>query len=193
MVPSDIVYPYKFIKSSSSSGVIGVDIGKVKSDWLKSKINRSKSIKPSPKYGVTLSLNFKGFNLPDTMDYSKWGTIIFQSDLFAEVKKLSSKFSYHINILEKSLLVTLKYKDKVILEFTDEQIEKGKLNSFIRKIKNRAPPLALFGLKPTRAKVARLREKGNLSCLQLPLLVVAVGWKPTQEEQRLQGYEKRVA
>jgi hypothetical protein len=131
MVPSNIVYTYKFIKSSS---VLVLD--KVNSDLQKSKFNRSKSIKASPNYGVNRSLKFKGFNLPDTMDYSKWGTIIFQSDLFAEVKKLTSKFSYHINILEKSLLVTLKFKDKVILEFTDEQIEKGKLNSFIRKIKN---------------------------------------------------------
>jgi len=141
IVPSNIVYTYKFIKSSS---VLGLDKDKVKvnSDLQKSKFNRSNSIitmtmvKSSPKYSFNRSLNFKGFNLPDTMDYSKWGTIIFQSDLFAEVKKLTSKFSYHINILDKSLLVTLKYKDKIILEFTDEQIEKGKLNSFIRKIKN---------------------------------------------------------
>jgi hypothetical protein len=118
--------------------VLGLDKDKVKvnSDLQKSKFNRSNSIKSSPKYSFNRSLNFKGFNLPDTMDYSKWTTIIFQSDLFAEVKKLTSKFSYHINILDKSLLVTLKYKDKIILEFTDEQIEKGKLNSFIRKIKN---------------------------------------------------------
>jgi hypothetical protein len=122
--------------------VLGLDKDKVNSDLQKSKFNRSKSIitmtkvKSSPKYSDNRSFNFKGFNLPDTMDYSKWGTIIFQSDLFAEVKKLTSKFSYHINILDKSLLVTLKYKDKIILEFTDEQIEKGKLNSFIRKIKN---------------------------------------------------------
>src|SRR5271154_4895846 len=70
------------------------------------------------------------------MDFSKCGKIIFHSDSFALVKKLNSKFNYHINILEKSLSVALKFKDKSILDFTDDQLEKGKLNSFIRKVKD---------------------------------------------------------
>ena len=70
------------------------------------------------------------------MDFSEWAKIIFQSDTKSLVRKLNSKFNFHIDILEKSLSVALNLKDKVILEFKDTIIEKGKLNSFIRKVKN---------------------------------------------------------
>ena len=64
----------------------------------KTKFNRDKSIDTLP------SIKFKGFNLPLTMDFTKWGNIISQSDTLAIVNKLNqggkvSKFNYHINIL----------------------------------------------------------------------------------------------
>ena len=121
---SHILYSYKLIESSSDSNSVG------KTSLTTSKLNRDKSINTIP------SIKFKGLNLPSTMDFSQWGKIIFHSDSFALVKKLNSKFNYHINIFEKSLSVALKFKDKSILDFMDEQIEKGKLNSFIRKVKD---------------------------------------------------------
>ena len=123
---SHILYSYKVLESSNESN--SVVIGKTSINT--SKFNRDKSINTIP------SINFKGLNLPSSMDFSQWGKIISQSDSFALVKKFKSKFHYHINILENSLSVALKFKDKSILDFTDEQIEKGKLNSFIRKVKD---------------------------------------------------------
>ena len=70
------------------------------------------------------------------MDFSKWGEVIFQKDTFALVSKINSKFKYHINIFDKYFNVSLKFKDKTILEFTDTILETGKLNSFTRKVKN---------------------------------------------------------
>jgi hypothetical protein len=116
--PSHIVFTYKIL--STDNEIIKT-----------SKLNRSKSIKDNTK-----TFNFKGYNLPCTMDFSNWGTLIFESDTFAQVKKLNSNSIYHINIFEKELKVNLKIKDKTILEFTDKILEKGKLNSFIRRIKN---------------------------------------------------------
>src|SRR5271156_660750 len=116
--PSHIVYTYKIIKDPSYNNKITT------------KINRSKLIKSSN------LIKFKGFNLPNTMDFSKWGKVIFHTDTFALVSKMNSKFKYHINIFDSYLSVFLKYKDKSILEFTDTIIEKGKLNSFTRKLKN---------------------------------------------------------
>jgi len=119
---SHIVYSYKIFDSSI--------VGPGDVSLTSSKFNRDKSINTIP------SIKFKGFNLTNTMDFSKWGKIIFHSDSVALVKKHNSKLNYHINILDKSFSVALKFKDKVILEFTDTLIEKGKLNSFIRKVKN---------------------------------------------------------
>jgi hypothetical protein len=68
------------------------------------------------------------------MDLTEWGIIINQTDSFAIVKKVNS--NYPINIYDAHLKVILKCHDRLILEFTDILIEKGKLNSFIRKIKN---------------------------------------------------------
>ena len=119
--PSHIIFTYKIIEQ---------DNGIIKT----SKINRSKSITDNTK-----TINFKGLNLPATMDFTKWGTIIFESDRFALVKKISSKSIYHINIFDRELKVDLKFKDKTILEFTDKILagaEKGNLNSFTRTIKN---------------------------------------------------------
>lgn len=116
--PSHIVFTYKII--SKDNEIIKT-----------SKLNRSKLIKDETK-----TFNFKGYNLPSTMDFSNWGTLIFESDTFAQIKKLNSNSVYNINILDKELKVNLKVKDKSILEFTDKILEKGKLNSFIRTIKN---------------------------------------------------------
>lgn len=93
------------------------------------------------------NFNFKGYSLPSTMDYSKWGELISECDTLVIVKKEKSSLIYHIQIsnTEPELRVEVKFKDKTILEFTDILLEKGKLNSFIRRIKKQeyifSPPL----------------------------------------------------
>nr|QWO71395.1 DNA polymerase [Termitomyces sp. K1Ag] len=116
--PSDIIFTYKILGKEPYGDLI-----------KKSKLNRMRSIKKNSNF------YFKGYNLPCTMDYSKWGKIISECDTFAIVKKVNSSLIYHIKITNRELRVEVKFKDKTILEFTDILLEKGKLNSFIRTIK----------------------------------------------------------
>jgi len=93
--PSHIVFTYKIIDNNNNI---------IKSN----KINRSITLKETIN-----TINFKGYNLPTTMDYLKWGHIISESNDFAIVKKYNSNSIYHINIniLEKeggAINVTLK-------------------------------------------------------------------------------------
>lgn len=113
--PSHIIFTYKIINNDLLT---------------ETKLNRSRSVKTVP------SFNFKGYNLPKTMDYSKWGLIISETTSFCIVKKQNSKLYYHINIYENYLSVDLNFKDKTIFKFTDTLIEKGKLDSFSRKFNN---------------------------------------------------------
>lgn len=96
---------------------------------IKPKINRTKLL-----YDNTI--NFKGYNLPNTMDYHKWGNIISESDNFVLIKKYYSKLFYYINVFDNYYNIQLKYKDKILVEFTDKILEKGKLDSLTRHIKN---------------------------------------------------------
>ena len=117
--PSYIVFTYKLIDSTN---VI------VK----KSKINRNINIQEDTKE----NLNFKGYNLPSTMDFTSWGRVLFMNNYYAEVKKYNSNTIYHIDISPLELKVTLKNKNYTLFEFTDRIIENGKLNSFRRIIRN---------------------------------------------------------
>ena len=115
--PSHIIFTYKIINNDLLTET-------------KSKLNRSRRVNIVP------SFNFKGFNLPKTMDYLNWGKIESESSSSYIIKKHNSKLYYHINIFENYLSIDLKIKDKIIFKFTDTLIEKGKLDSFIRKINN---------------------------------------------------------
>ena len=117
--PSYIVYTYKIINKNYSS----------KDNYIKRRLN-------NPTFSNNSNLNFKGYHLPNTMDFTEWGIIINQTDSFAKVKKVNSNSNYYINIYDDHLKVNLKLNDRILLEFTDILIEKDKLNSFIRKIKH---------------------------------------------------------
>jgi len=58
------------------------------------------------------------------------------SDTRAQVQKINSHSIYDIKILDRELKVTLKIKNRVLLEFRDCIIEKGKLGSFERILNN---------------------------------------------------------
>lgn len=115
--PSHIVFTYKVLEMNT---II-----------TKSKINKSKLIIDTKNL-----FNFKGYNLPATMDFTLWGSVINYSDRNVEVRKHNSNSIYHIELLDNELLVDLKMKNKTVLFFKDKMIEKGKLDSFIRRIKN---------------------------------------------------------
>nr|QWO71398.1 DNA polymerase [Termitomyces sp. T32] len=120
--PSDIIFTYKIQGKEPNGEVI-----------KESKLNRADSVKESKE---SSNFKFKGYSLPSTMDYSEWGEVISESDTSAIVKKAKSSLNYHIQISNTELKVEVKVKDKTILEFIDILLEKGKLNSFIRRIKN---------------------------------------------------------
>jgi hypothetical protein len=114
----EIIFTYKIIESNE-------DINKTKLSKPMIKIKENKPV-----------FNFGGFNLPSTMDITKWGDYVFKNDYKnAIVYKPQSKAIYHINLFDNYQKVELKLKDKVIIEFKDTMRDKNNLNSFIRDIK----------------------------------------------------------
>lgn len=115
--PNAIIFTYKLVNSGS----------------IKPRINRARNITETEE---SKTFSWKGHNLPRTMDFTQWGKVLFMSDTRAQVQKTNSHSIYDIEILDKELKVTLKIKDRVILEFRDIIIEKGKLGSFERILNN---------------------------------------------------------
>ena len=83
------------------------------------------------------SIYIGGFNLPRTMDLYEWGDVhFFPSEKEAIVYKYRSKGFYKIRILLYKYTVELFYKDKKVVEFTDELLNTGNLSEFKRTFKN---------------------------------------------------------
>jgi len=111
-----IIFSYKFIPLQSSIN--------------ESKISLPKEIKTKNKP----TFKFIGYNLPSTMDLTEWGTYHFTNDYTkATVYKSNSKASYHIFLYKNYQIVELKYKDALLLKFTDIMTDHNNLSSFIRK------------------------------------------------------------
>jgi hypothetical protein len=127
--PNSIVFTFQLL--SPDNGII-----------TSSKINRRKSQQSSN----IQTFNFKGWNLPNTMDYSEWGEIISESENLILVKKRNSNAIYNITLDSvgkqapkvriRVKLLLLRSPNRILLEFTDEILNNGNLNSFIRTIKN---------------------------------------------------------
>jgi len=112
---------------------------------LKSKIIKSKDSQiPKKEEKVT----FKGYNLPNTMDFTKWGHCTISKDYTsATVIKLNknhtkSKINYSIKIKELKIEVDYKIYNKVLFSFTDtlvinENFISKNLNYFKRTLKNK--------------------------------------------------------
>jgi hypothetical protein len=101
---------------------------------LNSNISKAKKSELTEKVKTT---HFKGVDLPNTMDFTMWGAIIFQSDTLAFVKKKGSNIFYNINIFEKHTNVEVKQDDRILIDFTDEMMNQSNLNSFKRTLKNK--------------------------------------------------------
>jgi hypothetical protein len=118
----EIVFSYK---------IIALDNDKISK---KSTIGTKKSLKQKIK-----TYQFKGYNLPNTMDYKFWGKIISITDNNIIIRKKGSKYIYNINIINNNPLtynVTLELANKdVFLTFIDIQNKNfDSLNYFTRYI-----------------------------------------------------------
>lgn len=96
-----------------------------------------KSVQP---LGITKklpSIQIAGFNLPRTMDITTWGDVHFlPGGNEALIFKYRSKGVYTVKINKHTLHVELKYKDKVVVKFTDILLNTGDLSEFKRRINN---------------------------------------------------------
>ena len=115
---SNIVFVYKIMPLDS--------------EIKKTKLSRAKVFKKDDKN----KFKFHGFNLPNTMDYTKWGKVISSNDNFVLVQRDNGKTFYHITIYDKYIVVKIIFKDKILLEFKDTVNNTGNLDSFTRNIKN---------------------------------------------------------
>jgi hypothetical protein len=100
---------------------------------IKSKISKISSSKKQTEIGT---FTFGGFKLPNTMDFTKWGNIIYSKGDDTIIQKDDSKEIY---IIIKNIafnLVQIKIKNKLILEFKDYIVEGNKPNTFIRIVKD---------------------------------------------------------
>jgi hypothetical protein len=110
-----IIYTYKIL----------FDTGPV----VKRRINRAPSLKPAASY------SFKGYDLPNTMDFTEWGIYYIDDDYkTAIVNKPNSKAKYYITLYEKHQTVQLKIGSKLLLAYKDIMSKSGDLNSFSRTI-----------------------------------------------------------
>lgn len=79
---------------------------------------------------------FKGYNLPCTMDITQWGNLIYLNDECSKalIYRAHSKAEYHVTLYFNYLISEIKYKDKTIIKFKDEMLDKTELKSFKRLI-----------------------------------------------------------
>jgi hypothetical protein len=100
----------------------------------------SKLLKPKrDKYPKKVYEKIKtlGYNFPNTMDITKWGSVQFLKNYTeAIVYKLFSNAEYHIKIEEKCLTVDYKINGKTILSFTDTMEDVNNLGTFTREFEN---------------------------------------------------------
>ena len=112
---------------------------------LNSEIKQSKLIQPRTITELeSPTFKFHGFNLPSTMDFTKWDFVdhitLFNDGHSAIIYKIDSNLKrgevYHIELFDTHILVQLKVNNKIILEFTDHMRDVENLSSFTRIIKN---------------------------------------------------------
>jgi len=111
-----IIFTYKIIPDEKLESTI-------------TRIGPSKKYIPSDK-----TFNFLGYNLPNTMDVTKLGKIIYQEGNIFLVENQDRL--YRINKLEKYNLIQLNIKNQLVLEYKDYLNDVNNLETFTRYIKN---------------------------------------------------------
>ena len=104
---------------------------------VQTKIDDSNISKIKGKKENIETMRFGGYNLPNTMDFTKWGNYHFLDDKNVIVyKKKSSELEYHIELFDNYQLVNLKSDDFILLSFKDSMNDKSDLSTFTRTLKN---------------------------------------------------------
>ena len=99
-------------------------------------VHKTKLAYPNSSY-KTETLNFLGFNLPNTMDITTWGKASFNEDYtICNITDLNLKYEYVVKLFKDYQIVNLMVNGKVILTFVDQMKEKYNLDSFTRIIKS---------------------------------------------------------
>lgn len=95
-------------------------------------ISKSKPIVNSSPTGVK-DFMFGGYNLPNSIDYLTWGTLISSKDNVLLISKPNSSSIYKITLLEEYNEIEVLINNNTILKFKD--FSKGNLNTFTRILK----------------------------------------------------------
>jgi hypothetical protein len=74
-----------------------------------------------------------GYNLPNTMDFTKWGEYEIVNN-HAIVKKQNSTAIYDIKMYETHNQIALMSDDKILISFKDIKQDHNKLDCFIREL-----------------------------------------------------------
>lgn len=102
-----------------------------------SKINRPQQNKRLEESNLIKDLKTYGYNIPITMDYTKWGDLVYETDKFIIVQKSKSNSRYLITISDDTLKVDIMLNGKILLSFKDTINNKeGNLKTFTRQVKN---------------------------------------------------------
>ena len=130
----------------------------------KSKINTSSKIR-----NRIPNILIHGYNLPKTMDLYTWGEVVFlNNSREARVFKFSSLGIYDVRIELNILKVELKFKDRVVVRFTDELLNPGNLTEFKRTIKNHTyyfkdGEVIFKSLKYTKPYIKAVKQSAELN------------------------------
>jgi hypothetical protein len=112
------------------------------------------------------SINYVGYNLPSTMDFTTWGSYnIDPLYKHAVVCKQNSKAIYKIFINEQDLKVDFVVNDKVLFSFIDILNDGYNLNSFTRIITNKLKNKEII-LKFSDSKVIFKSVQKNLKFIK---------------------------
>ena len=86
----------------------------------------------------TKPFRFSGFNLPNTMDITKWsGDVNFNNNFTSAVVKIANSHrEYQVDLFENYQTVKISAAGMLLLEFTDTINNVYDLSTFTRKIKN---------------------------------------------------------
>jgi hypothetical protein len=116
-----VIYTYQLIETNN------IEINKSKITKLYFDSNESKEKQ---------KFDFKGYNLPCTMDITQWGNLIYLNDECSKalIYRTHSKAEYHVTLYSNYLTSEIKYKDKTIIKFKDEMLDKTDLSCFKRII-----------------------------------------------------------
>ena len=80
--------------------------------------------------------NFGGFDLPCTMDITKWSKNHKFSDDYTKAIVYIKNLEFHVSLFDKYQSIQVKLGESVLLEFSDTLDNAGELSNFSRKLKN---------------------------------------------------------